>query len=38
LEGVLDNAAMQRLNFEVDGKKRPVGRVVAEFLKQKGLT
>jgi glycine betaine/choline ABC-type transport system substrate-binding protein len=37
LKGVLDTADMQRLNFEVDGKKRNVGRVVEEFLKQEGL-
>jgi glycine betaine/choline ABC-type transport system substrate-binding protein len=28
---------MQRLNFEVDGKKRRTAEVVKEFLKTKGI-
>jgi len=28
---------MQRLNFEVDGKKRRTAEVVEEFLKGKGI-
>jgi glycine betaine/choline ABC-type transport system substrate-binding protein len=35
--GVIDNATMQRLNFEVDGKKRRTAEVVEEFLKAKGI-
>lgn len=37
LAGVLDDAAMQRLNFEVDGKKRRPADVARAFLKFKGL-
>ncbi|MDZ7695751.1 MAG: glycine betaine ABC transporter substrate-binding protein [Deltaproteobacteria bacterium] len=37
LKGVLDDKTMQRLNFEVDGKKRNVARVAGEFLREKGL-
>ncbi len=33
----LDNATMQRLNYEVDGNKREPADVAVEFLKQKGL-
>lgn len=33
LSGKLDTATMQRLNFEVDGKKRSARDVAAEFLK-----
>jgi osmoprotectant transport system substrate-binding protein len=32
LSGRIDDAAMRRLNYEVDGKKRPVAQVAAEFL------
>lgn len=35
--GLIDNATMQRLNFEVDGKKRRTAEVVEEFLKAKGI-
>ena len=35
--GLIDNATMQRLNFEVDGKKRRTAEVVEEFLKEKGI-
>jgi len=37
LDGVLDNAAMQRLNFEVDGKKKSPADVAKAFLKAEGL-
>jgi osmoprotectant transport system substrate-binding protein len=37
LAPLLDDATMQRLNFEVDGKKREPADVAKEFLKQKGL-
>jgi len=37
LGGLIDNATMQRLNFEVDGKKRRTAEVVEEFLKRKGI-
>jgi osmoprotectant transport system permease protein len=37
VEGVLDNAAMQRLNFLVDGKKQSPAEVAKAFLKEKGL-
>ncbi len=37
LSGRFTNAAMQRLNYEVDGEHRPVAQVAAEFLKQAGL-
>jgi glycine betaine/choline ABC-type transport system substrate-binding protein len=37
LEGLLDNEAMQRLNFEVDGKKQSPARVVKAFLRSQGL-
>ncbi len=37
VEGLLDNAAMQRLNFQVDGKKRRPAEVAKAFLKEKGL-
>ncbi len=37
LEGLLDNAAMQRLNFLVDGKKQRPAEVAEAFLKEKGL-
>jgi glycine betaine/choline ABC-type transport system substrate-binding protein len=33
LRNTIDDAAMRRLNFEVDGKKRPPADVVREFLK-----
>jgi glycine betaine/choline ABC-type transport system substrate-binding protein len=32
LAGKLPDAAMRKLNYEVDGKKRPVAQVAAEFL------
>ncbi|MBL7225897.1 MAG: ABC transporter permease subunit [Desulfobacteraceae bacterium] len=35
LGGILDNAAMQRLNFEVDGKKMSPAHVAGGFLKAK---
>ena len=35
--GLIDNATMQRLNFEVDGKKRKTAEMVEEFLKAKGI-
>jgi glycine betaine/choline ABC-type transport system substrate-binding protein len=35
--GLIDNATMQCLNFEVDGKKRRTAEVVEEFLKAKEL-
>jgi len=35
--GLIDNDRMQRLNFEVDGKKRRTAEVVEEFLKAKGI-
>jgi len=35
LGGMLDNATMQRLNFEVDGKKMSPADVAARFLKAK---
>ena len=37
LGGVLDNAVMQRLNFEVDEKKMSPAEVAKAFLKAKGL-
>jgi osmoprotectant transport system permease protein len=37
LEGLLDNASMQRLNFEVDGKKQRPAQVARGLLKSKGL-
>jgi glycine betaine/choline ABC-type transport system substrate-binding protein len=37
LEGLLDNAAMQLLNFKGDGKKRRLAEVARELLKEKGL-
>ncbi len=37
LGGLIDNVEMQRLNFEVDGKKRRVAEVAEEFLKAKGI-
>ena len=37
LAGVLDNATMQRLNFEVDGKKKSPADVAKAFLKAEGL-
>lgn len=35
--GLIDDATMQRLNFEVDGKKRETAKVVEEFLRAKGI-
>jgi glycine betaine/choline ABC-type transport system substrate-binding protein len=37
LGGLIDNATMQRLNYEVEGKKRKTAEVVKEFLKTKGI-
>lgn len=37
LAPLLTDAEMQRLNFEVDGKKREPADVAKEFLQQKGL-
>ena len=37
LSGKFTNQRMQELNFEVDGRHRPVAEVAAEFLKQAGL-
>jgi glycine betaine/choline ABC-type transport system substrate-binding protein len=37
LSGILDNGTMQRLNYQVDGKKRSPAQVAKEFLKEKGL-
>lgn len=37
LSGLIDEKTMQRLNFEVDLKRRPVKKVVKEFLKTEGL-
>lgn len=36
LEDTIDDAAMRRLNFEVDGRKRDVREVVREFLSRVG--
>ncbi|MBI2212494.1 MAG: ABC transporter substrate-binding protein [Acidobacteria bacterium] len=36
LAGRIDDAAMRRLNFEVDGRKRDVGLVVEEFRRSVG--
>jgi glycine betaine/choline ABC-type transport system substrate-binding protein len=36
LAGILDDATMRRLNFEVDGRKRPVAEVVREFVSARG--
>jgi osmoprotectant transport system permease protein len=37
LAGLLDDATMQRLNYQVDGKKRRPREVVREFLTEEGL-
>lgn len=37
LGGRIDDAEMQHLNFEVDGKKRRIAEVVQEFLKSKEM-
>ena len=37
LGGLIDDAEMQRLNFEVDGKKRRIEVVAEKFLKAKGM-
>ncbi len=37
LSGRLNESAMRRLNYEVDGKKRPVAAVAAEWLKSAQL-
>ena len=36
LSGKIDDATMRRLNYEVQGKHRPVSEVAAEFLKGLG--
>lgn len=36
LGGKIDDATMRRLNYEVDGRKRPVDEVVREWLTPKG--
>jgi glycine betaine/choline ABC-type transport system substrate-binding protein len=38
LAGVLDNATMRRLNYEVDEKKRATVDVAKKFLESRGLT
>jgi len=38
LAGILDDAAMRRLNYDVDGLKRPVRDVVRQFLQSKKRT
>jgi glycine betaine/choline ABC-type transport system substrate-binding protein len=38
LAGILDNAAMQRLNFEVGGKKMRPANVARQFLKDNLIT
>ncbi len=35
LAGAIDDAAMRRLNFEVDGRHRPAAEVVREFLRNR---
>ena len=37
LAGKISDSEMRQLNYEVDGKKRGVKQVVAEFLRSKGL-
>ena len=37
LSSKFSDTAMQKLNYEVDGKKRPLAQVTAEFLSQAGL-
>lgn len=37
LAGLLDNAAMQRLNFKVDEKKRRPSDIAREFLEDRGM-
>ena len=37
LAGLLDDATMQRLNYEVDEKKRSPAELAAEFLRARGL-
>ena len=37
LSGKFSNRTMQELNYQVDGRKRPVAEVAADFLKQAGL-
>jgi osmoprotectant transport system permease protein len=37
LSGIIDDATMQQLNFEVDAKQRKIGEVVTEFLKEKEI-
>jgi glycine betaine/choline ABC-type transport system substrate-binding protein len=37
LSGLLDDTTMQRLNYEVDGKKRTPQEVAREFLKSRHL-
>jgi len=37
LGGIIDDATMQRLNFEVDAKQRKTAEVVEEFLRAKEI-
>jgi osmoprotectant transport system substrate-binding protein len=37
LSGKFNNRTMQELNYQVDGRHRPVAEVAADFLKQAGL-
>ncbi|HUV77531.1 MAG TPA: glycine betaine ABC transporter substrate-binding protein [Desulfobacterales bacterium] len=37
LGGIIDDATMQRLNFEVDAKQRKIAKVVEEFLRAKEI-
>ena len=37
LSGKFSNRIMQELNYQVDGRRRPVSEVAADFLKQAGL-
>ena len=37
LGGIIDDATMQQLNFEVDAKKRQPAEVVTEFLRTKEI-
>ncbi|MDX2180392.1 MAG: glycine betaine ABC transporter substrate-binding protein [Bryobacteraceae bacterium] len=37
LSGKIDNATMQRMNYEVDRKKRPSAQVASEWLRSAGL-
>jgi glycine betaine/choline ABC-type transport system substrate-binding protein len=37
LSGKFSNQTMQQLNYQVDGRRRAVAEVAADFLKQAGL-